>query len=99
MNEDLLGPLERRLGQLLFVGVMTSAVCLATGLVVWMMGGYPILANAVLTTGLVILMVTPVARVVTALVVYARMRDWFFVATTIAVFGVLLLAWWPQAKP
>ena len=93
MNEDLLEPLERRLGRLLFAGVMTSALCLAAGLIIWVTGGHPVLANAVLTAGLVTLMVTPVARVVTALVVYARMRDWFFVATTIAVFAVLVLAW------
>jgi uncharacterized membrane protein len=36
---------------------------------------------------------TPLGRVVTSVVVYVRMRDWFFVATTIMVFVVLVLAW------
>jgi uncharacterized membrane protein len=93
MNEDLFGRLEVQLGRLLFAGVMSAAVCLAIGLLLWMAGGYAAAANAILTTGLVILMLTPIARVVTSLVVYARMRDWFFVATTVAVFVVLLLAW------
>jgi uncharacterized membrane protein len=92
-NEDVLGPLERQLGRLLFAGVMSSALCLAVGLVLSVAGGQPAAANAILTAGLVILMITPIARVVTSLVVYVRMRDWFFVATTIMVFGVLLLAW------
>lgn len=93
MTEELFGRLEVQLGRLLFAGVMSAAVCLAIGLALWMAGGRAALANAVLTTGLVILMLTPIARVVTSVVVYVRMRDWFFVATTVAVFGVLLLAW------
>jgi uncharacterized membrane protein len=93
MNDEVLGRLEVQLGRLLYAGVMSAAVCLLLGLLLWMAGGHPAAANVILTTGLVILMLTPIARVVTSLVVYARMRDWLFVATTIAVFGVLLLAW------
>jgi uncharacterized membrane protein len=92
-EEDVLGPLELRLGRLLFAGVISSALCLAAGLVLWVAGGPSTMANTILTTGLVILMMTPLARVVTSIVVYVRMRDWFFVGTTIAVFVVLLVAW------
>lgn len=92
-SEDILGPLELKLGRLLFAGVTISAVCLAAGLVLTLAGWSPAVANVILTTGLVILMITPVARVVASLVVYVRLRDWFFVATTIVVFGVLLMAW------
>ena len=77
---------------------MSSAVCLAAGLGLSLAGGYPGAANAILTTGLVILMITPLARVVTSLVVYVRMRDWFFVGTTILVFVELLTAWLLKAK-
>jgi uncharacterized membrane protein len=93
MNEDLFGRLEVQLGRLLFAGVMSAAVCLAIGLLLWLAGGHAAAANAILTTGLVILMLTPIARVVMSLAVYARMHDWFFVATTVAVFVVLLSAW------
>ncbi len=93
MNDELFVRLERQLGRLLYAGVMAAAACLAVGLVLWMTGVNPALANLILTSGLVILMLTPLARVVTSLVVYARMRDWLFVATTVMVFGVLLLAW------
>jgi uncharacterized membrane protein len=93
MTDDLFGRLERQLGRLLFAGVMSAAACLAIGLVLWMAGINPAVANTILTAGLIILMLTPLARVVASLVVYVRMRDWFFVATTVTVFGVLLLAW------
>jgi len=69
------------------------------GLVLAMTGRQPAAANAILTTGLVILMLTPLARVVTSLAVYVRMRDWLFVGTTILVFVELLLAWLLKAKP
>lgn len=92
-NEDVLGPLELKLGRLLFAGVTTSAACLVFGLVLTLAGLSPAAANAILTAGLVILMITPLARVVASLVAYVRLRDWFFVATTILVFVVLLMAW------
>ena len=93
MNNEMFDRLERQLGRLLYAGVMSAAACLAAGLVLWMVAGNTPAANTILTAGLIILMLTPLARVVTSLVVYARMRDWFFVATTVTVFGVLLLAW------
>jgi uncharacterized membrane protein len=38
-------------------------------------------------------MLTPLARVLASLVAYVRLRDWFFVATTVLVFLVLIAAW------
>jgi hypothetical protein len=92
-NEDVLGPLELRLGRLLFAGVTTSAACLSAGLLLTLTGASPAAANVILTAGLMILMITPIVRVVASLVVYVRLRDWFFVGTTIVVFAVLLAAW------
>lgn len=97
-NGDVLGRLERQLGRLLFAGLMSSAICLGVGLVLAVAGAYPAAAHGILTTGLVILMITPIGRVAASVVVYARMRDWFFVATTIVVFVVLLLAWFLKTK-
>jgi uncharacterized membrane protein len=91
MTETPLDRLETHLGRLLFAGVVTSAACLAVGLVIWMVGGHTALAHGMLATGLVLLMATPILRVVVSLVEYVRMRDWFFVATTVIVFGVLLV--------
>jgi uncharacterized membrane protein len=93
MTDDLFAQLERQLGRILFAGIMSAAIGLAVGLILSLAGGHAAAANAVMTVGLVVLMLTPVARVVASLVVYVRMRDWFFVATTITVFVVLLVAW------
>jgi uncharacterized membrane protein len=98
-SEDVLGPLERKLGRLLFAGVATSAVCLAAGLVLTLAGVRPAVSNVILTAGLVILMITPLVRVVASLVVYVRLRDWFFVGTSIVVFAVLLMAWLLKTDP
>jgi len=63
-NEDVLGPLELKLGRLLFAGVTTSAVCLAAGLVLTLAGVSPAAANVILTAGLVILMILVAVAVI-----------------------------------
>lgn len=80
---------ERTSGRVLEVGVMLSAACLALGLVLWALGMEPA-ASEVLQAGLLLLMVTPAARVLVSLAEYLYVRDWFFVATTAAVILVLL---------
>jgi uncharacterized membrane protein len=85
--------LEVQVGRLLETGVMAASVCLAAGLVLWFATGGGRAANLTLTVGLIVLMVTPLARVVASLIAYLRLRDWFFVATTVLVFAVLVAAW------
>jgi len=96
-SDESLDRLESRLGMLLHAGVLSSAVCLALGLVTWFAAGATALSGWALTLGLLILMATPILRVLVSLVAYIRMRDWFFVGTTVAVFVLLgitvLLAW------
>jgi uncharacterized membrane protein len=96
-SNESLDRLETRLGVLLKAGVLSSAASLAIGLVTWFAAGHTRLSNGALTLGLLILMATPSLRVAVSLVAYIRMRDWFFVATTVAVFVLLgitvLLAW------
>jgi hypothetical protein len=91
MNDDAIGRLEVQLGRLLQAGVLTAAGCLAVGLVLWMAGAAAGAADILLTAGLMILMATPILRVIVSLIEYVRMRDWFFVVTTVLVFGVLLV--------
>jgi len=88
-SDDALLRLELTLGRLLQAGVISSAICLAAGLVSWMARGPSELSTALLTIGLIVLMATPIVRVVVSLVAYIRMRDWFFVMTTIMVFVLL----------
>ena len=85
--------LELRVGRLLEAGVLFAAVCLAAGLALWFALGPGRPANILLKAGLVVLMITPLARVVTSFIAYLRLRDWFFVATTLMVFVVLIAAW------
>jgi uncharacterized membrane protein len=91
MSGESIDRLEVTLGRLLQGGVLSAAVCLTAGLAMWMSGGVRGFATVLLTAGLMILMATPILRVVVSLVEYARMRDWFFVATTLFVFGVLVV--------
>ena len=85
--------LELRVGRLLEAGVRLAAACLGIGLALWFVLGDGRPANLLMTTGLVVLMVTPLARVVAALVTYVRLRDWVFATTTVMVFVVLIAAW------
>jgi uncharacterized membrane protein len=82
--------LERLLGRLLFAGVVTSASFLGAGVVLWMLGRRDGFSAALLHSGLILLMATPVARVIVSFVEYVRARDWFFAMTTLGVLGVLL---------
>jgi uncharacterized membrane protein len=91
MNHTAISRLESHLGRLLLGGVLSSAVCLAVGLILWLTTAAPAVANGLLSAGLFILMATPILRVVVSLVEYVRMRDWFFVTTTFVVLIVLFV--------
>jgi uncharacterized membrane protein len=77
--------LERRLGRLFVAGLTLSAAALVCGLVLFLSAPAMPLAPRLLSIGLVILMMTPLLRVLFSVVEYARMRDWFFVVVTAVV--------------
>jgi Protein of unknown function (DUF1634) len=83
--------LETMLGRVLLGGVLSAAGCLAAGLALWLAGSNHSGTNALLTAGLMILMATPILRVIVSLVEYVRMRDWFFVVATTVVLLVLFV--------
>jgi uncharacterized membrane protein len=84
--------LERQVGRLLQAGVWLASACLAGGLALSMtLGGSA--GMALLTGGLIVLMLTPLARVVASFVTYVKLGDWFFAAMTVLVFVVLVAAW------
>lgn len=89
MSEPTISQFETLLGRLLLAGVLTSAACLGVGLAMWLLSIAPAFTGHLLATGLIVLMATPILRVVVSVVEYARMRDWFFVTTTIIVLLVL----------
>jgi len=82
--------LETTIGRVLRVGVTISSLCLALGLALALFHGAAAASNLLLTSGLVILMATPVGRVVISVVEYFLERDWFFVAMTSIVLLELL---------
>jgi uncharacterized membrane protein len=92
-GDEAIEQLELQVGRLLQTGVVIAALCLAAGLLLWFIAGDTHAVHLVLTAGLIVLMLTPLARVVASLVAYVRLRDWFFVATTVMVFVVLVAAW------
>lgn len=90
-DAERLARLERHLGLLLITGVMLSAVALALGLLVLVLAPASPSAPRLLAAGLMILMATPMLRVVLSIVEYIRMREWSFVATTVVVLTQLAI--------
>jgi uncharacterized membrane protein len=77
--------LELAVGRVLRFGVLASSLCLAVGVVAALFEAGASLASPLLTTGLVLLLATPAARVVVSVVDYARERDLVFVTLTVIV--------------
>jgi uncharacterized membrane protein len=82
--------LERIVGVVLRLGVAASTVCLAVGLVLSFLDGTAGAAGFLLNTGVIVLLATPVARVVVSMAEYALQRDWVFVGLTVTVLLELL---------
>ena len=80
-----LARLEYHLGRLLVTGVIASAILLAIGLGLWLSSPESAVALWFLNAGLVVLMATPIMRVVVSFAEYLSMRQWFFAGVTIVV--------------
>jgi uncharacterized membrane protein len=81
--------LEQTIGIVLRTGVATSSVCLAAGLLL-SVAGEERAAGLLLQAGIVILLATPVVRVVVSFVEYVIERDWMFVTLTAIVLFELI---------
>ena len=77
--------LEARLGHLLITGVIVSAALLAVGLGLWLSGAHLSQALWLLNAGLIVLMATPILRVLVSFSEYIVMREWFFAGVTVFV--------------
>lgn len=82
--------IEVRLGLVLRAGVVVSTACLAAGLLLGLARPEAWLVHALLNSGLVLLLATPVARVAVSVVEYGRARDWTFALLTGLVLVELL---------
>ena len=77
--------LERSIAVVLRGGVLVSSVCLAAGLLLSMTYATPALANTLLQAGILVLLCTPVARVIISTVEYILEREWPFAFLTAIV--------------
>ena len=87
MNERpaQLARLEVHLGRLLVAGVTIRVLGLMPGLLDPHRGAAVWMLNA----GLIVLMATPILRVVVSFAEYVSMRQWFFAAVTLVVLAEL----------
>lgn len=76
---------ERVIGLVLSAGVAASAACLASGLLLSLASSGGAAAAFLLNAGIVILLATPVARVMVSAVQYVSERDWTFATLTFLV--------------
>ena len=90
-DEAQVHALERLLATLMLRGVQLSAAFLVFGLAAWLSRLEPY-GSWLLTAGLLVLMATPMLRVAVSVVEAARLRDWFFIATAVAVATLLTVS-------
>ena len=77
--------LEKVIGVVLRVGVTASSVCLAVGLALSFIPAAEPAALWLLHIGIIVLLATPVARVMVSIVEYVNERDWMFATLTAIV--------------
>lgn len=80
---------ERTLMRLMLAGVWLSSLVLALGLALLFLTARQPQATALLRAGLLIVMATPVLRVIMSMAEAVRQRDWFWLWATGAVALIL----------
>lgn len=88
---------ETLLGRTLGLGVGLSTLLLGLGLGLSLaQAGHA--ADVLMHAGLIVLMATPVARVLISCVEFIRQRDWFFAANAFGVLVVLAVTVWSATR-
>lgn len=95
---DALARLEAHVGRLFVAGVSVSSALLAAGLVLFLFAPDAPAGSKLLNAGLLVLMATPMLRVLLSVVEYVRMGDWFFASTTLAVIAELSVTVWSALR-
>jgi len=75
--------LERLIGIVLRSGVLASSACLSAGLLLSLAGAPG--ASLLLNVGIIVLLATPLSRVVISTIEYVIERDWTFATLTFIV--------------
>lgn len=84
-TDESLVRLEHHLGRVFVAGLSLSAAALVCGLMMFLWMPESPARSWFLNAGLIILMATPILRVIVSVVEYIKMRDWFFVVATVIV--------------
>jgi uncharacterized membrane protein len=90
--------LEHRLGRVLGVGGVISTALLALGLVAFFLTPTRPASGWLLDAGLILLMATPIARVVAATLSYLANRNPLFATLAFVVLSVLMLSVWVAVR-
>jgi uncharacterized membrane protein len=90
MTESVSDRLEIMLGRVLTVGTQATTILLFVGLAGFLLLPDLGIGDRLLHVGLLVLMLTPVARVIVSVMGYVRAREWPFVAATAVVLGLLI---------
>lgn len=88
MKDDL-STLESLLARVFKIGTIASGSMLAVGLVLSFVWPSSRTTEVLLATGVLVLLVTPVARVAASFLDYLWMRDWWFALWTGTVLALL----------
>jgi hypothetical protein len=90
------------LGRWLTAGMVASATCLVAGLTLTLvdraLGPEHAGPHPLIDVGLIILMVTPLVRILFALSEEIRARNWFFAGITLIVVAVLGATLWTAVR-
>jgi hypothetical protein len=90
MSADETRQTEVILGHVLTAGTRASTACLAAGLVLTFALPGARITGILLTIGILVLMATPLTRVIVSIAAFARQHDWKFVLLASAVLALLL---------
>ncbi len=90
MRDEEADRLERVVGRVLRVGWVTSTSILAVGLALALLVPWFAPATTIIRAGLIVLLLTPVSRVVASVVEYTTDRDWLFAGLTFMVLAIIL---------
>ncbi|HLO02190.1 MAG TPA: DUF1634 domain-containing protein [Symbiobacteriaceae bacterium] len=88
-REEQLHHLEERIVNILRLGVIVAAVLMSGGLLLGLLQ-LPY-ATPVMTTGLVVLLLTPIFRVAATFLAYIWAKDWVYVTVSAIVLFILAL--------
>jgi uncharacterized membrane protein len=90
MSADNLRQTEAILGYVLTAGTRASTACLAAGLILTFAVPGARITGILLTIGMLVLMATPLTRVLVSIAAFARQHDWKFVLLASTVLALLL---------